>query len=116
MITVTLRGLGDDRTMEARGDKAVRLRALQKSFCALFGQRFPAMMATLNVQGEKFDSFNEQPFSGCTGNSVEAVVAFVPTDDPFFYDLMDRRGPKAVLEQTILAEVPPFPDGDTDLQ
>jgi hypothetical protein len=66
------------------------LGALQKTLCRLFGQRFPVKKATLSTQGETFDEFNQEPFSSCS-EGVSLEVKFCDTDDPFFYDLLDRN-------------------------
>ena len=43
------------------------------------------------MEGLVYDEFIQQPFKTCGGRVVEAQVTFHPTDDPFFYDLRDRR-------------------------
>ena len=42
------------------------------------------------VGDDVYDEFIQVPFRGCSG-SVEAIVTFANTDDPYFYDLRDRR-------------------------
>ena len=68
----------------------IPLGALQKSLRRLFDQRFPVKKATLSTQGQTFDEFNQEPFSSCS-EGVCLEVAFCDTDDPFFYDLIDRH-------------------------
>ena len=66
------------------------LGAMQKMLCRIFGQRFPVKKATLTTQGHTFDEFAQQPFSSCS-EGVSLEVKFCDTDDPFFYDLLDRN-------------------------
>ena len=66
------------------------LGGVQKALCLAFGQRFPATKATLTVDGETYDEFIQKPFRAC-GEGAAVCVSFAQTDDPFFYDLIDRN-------------------------
>ena len=61
------------------------------------------MKATLTVGSEVYDEFIQMPFKNCAG-AVEAIVTFAPTDDPYFYDLSDRRRVRTTLFQEIEQE------------
>jgi len=77
-----------------------RLRDVQQELCGLFRRRFPAMKASVRANKTTFDSFGDQPFLKCAdGESVE--VMFSDTDDPYFYDIADRRAPKITIEDEI---------------
>jgi hypothetical protein len=68
----------------------VRLVELQEVLCRTFRQRFPFMMVSITVNGVTFDEFHLQPF-GAGAPTEPCRVKFTPTDNPFFYDLRDRR-------------------------
>ena len=77
--------------------KSISLRDLQKRLCTAFRQRFPAMKADLVIRGKRWDCFHQMPLVDCEhGEEIETI--FAPTDDPYFYDLADRRGPKETLK------------------
>ena len=86
-------------TAEVAVDSDASLRELQALVCKLFRQRFPATKATLIVGDDVYDEFIQVPFRGCFG-CVEATVTFGPTDDPYFYDLRDRRSGKKAPSDT----------------
>ena len=88
-VHVGLRLLSGERR-EINVDPNTSLRELQALVCKLFGKRFPAMKATLVVADNVYDEFIQEPFVTCSG-SVEAIITFANTDDPYFYDLRDRR-------------------------
>jgi len=80
--------------------KEARLRDVQQELCGLFRRPFPTMMACVRTENKTYDSFGDQPFLSCEdGESVEVI--FSDTDDPYFYDLEDRRAPKITLKQEI---------------
>jgi len=81
-----------------------QLRHVQENLCRLFGQRFPAMKACLHIDGRDWDEFGDTPFAGHDDKVGKLVgkVKFIPTDDPFFYDVADRVGPKGTVEDEIL--------------
>ena len=63
---------------------------VQKTLCRAFRQRFPASKATIVIDDQTFDEFIQRPFASCSeGSSVH--VRFSDTDDPLFYDLLDRN-------------------------
>lgn len=64
------------------------LRDIQFDLCRHFGRPFPATKATLIVGDRSFTEFDDKPF---LLGATEATVVFVQTDDPYFYDLRDRR-------------------------
>ena len=88
--------------------KNTSLRGVQKDVCRMFHQRFPAKKAKLIANGTRFDDFIQQPFRFCKEGDVVTVV-FIDTDDPYFYDLCDRKGSKLRLQEEIaLEKVPPL--------
>ena len=68
----------------------VRLGDLQELLCSAFQYPFPKMMVSLRVDGTKYEEFLEQPFAKGVP-SEPCVVEFLPTDNPYFYDVRDRR-------------------------
>ena len=96
------------------GDKAVRLRDLQELLCTTFKYPFPRMMASLTVCGTTHDEFFSQPFAKGVPDEP-CVVAFFPSDDPFFYDLRDRkmRPPRDELSPRPAPAFPALDDGTT---
>lgn len=94
MIAVRFWREGRSFVMEV--PKNACLRDVQKDLCSLFGQRFPKMLAKVTVLDDEFDMFHDTPFAGTDGDNVEATVSFEENvSDPYFYDLADRRMPKA---------------------
>ena len=79
------------------------LRSLQKELCQLFGQPFPKMMATVRVDGERFDDFGDTPFCAVQ-DGAQVEVEFERTTDPYFYDLADRTQRCGTIEEEILWE------------
>ena len=78
---------GEIATLDVASDP--RLGACQKQLCKIFKQRFPLFMASVRVGGELYDEFEQQPFLSC-GENDTIDVSFAPTDNPIFYDLIDR--------------------------
>ena len=70
--------------------RLTRLRDVQEIVCRLFRMPFPRTKACITVGGITYDEFADMPFLGCNGKDVMTVV-FIRTDDPYFYDLRDRR-------------------------
>ncbi len=101
MITVSLHANG--RVKVASFLRLVTLRDVQRELCAMYDQRFPSIMATLELGGRHYDSFDHRPFVDCTDGAM-AEVYFGPTDDPYFYDLADRCGPKFTLQDEVAWE------------
>ena len=87
-VQIVLRQLNGEMR-EIAVDPSASLRELQALVCKIFRKRFPAMKATLVVGDDVYDEFIQVPFRGCSG-SVEAIITFADTDDPYFYDLRDR--------------------------
>ena len=88
-VQVLLEKLNGETSEIAVGPRT-SLRELQVILCKLFHHPFPATKATLIVGEDVYDEFIQMPFKSCAG-TVEATVTFAPTDDPYFYDLRDRR-------------------------
>ena len=95
MIRISFRTA--DCIAEMDVSKSVPLRDLQKPLCTAFRQRFPAMKADLVIRGKRWDCFHQMPLVDCE-HGEEIEIIFEPTDDPYFYDVADRRGPKETLE------------------
>ena len=70
--------------------RLTRLRDVQEIVCRLFRMPFPRTKACITVGGITYDEFADMPFLSCNGKDVMTVV-FIHTDDPYFYDLRDRR-------------------------
>ena len=70
--------------------KSTSLRDVQETLCRLYRVPFPKTKACLTSGGRTYDEFAERPFIDCCGGDV-MTVAFIQTDDPYFYDLRDRR-------------------------
>ena len=88
--------------------KNASLRDVQKDVCRMFHQRFPAKKARLIANGASFDEFIQKPFHRSKEGDIVTVL-FSDTDDPYFYDLFDRKGSKLKLEEEIaLEKVPPL--------
>ena len=88
--------------------KNASLRDVQKDVCRMFRQRFPAKKARLIANGANFDEFIQKPFHRSKEGDIVTVL-FSDTDDPYFYDLFDRKGSKLKLEEEIaLEKVPPL--------
>jgi len=79
------------------------LRSLQEELCRLFGKPFPKMTATVRVNGESFDDFQDTPFRALDPGSL-VEVGFEQTTDPYFYDLIDRTQRPGTIEEEILWE------------
>ena len=60
--------------------------------CRLFHKPSPHTKACITLGGITYDEFADMPFVDCASEDVMTVV-FINTDDPFFYDLRDRRRP-----------------------
>ena len=72
--------------------RCTRLRDVQDIVCRLFRKPFPRTKACITWGGITYDEFADMPFVDCAPEDVMSVV-FINTDDPFFYDLRDRRRP-----------------------
>ncbi len=111
MVLVTLRQGNKQVSVAVGGGES--LADVQREICHIFSQSFPAMKATVSVGGKKYDEFVQTPFRSCSEGEV-IEVSFSKTDDPFFYDVADRKGRKRTLEEEMLLEeaglpeVPPF--------
>jgi hypothetical protein len=97
MVLLHLRANGGDAFVPFEVKPDVHLRDVQSELCRLFRQRFPTTMAVVFIDGTTFDGFQTQPFAACS-DGQEVLVHFQQTDDPFFFDLADRRGPRATVE------------------
>ena len=106
MITVNfqLPGRQDHILIMEELPRNTPLRDMQQDLCTLFKMRFPAMAATLQVDGKTFTDFDESPFAGVSGDVVEATVVFEENKfDPWFYDFYGRRV-KEILSYTELQQ------------
>jgi hypothetical protein len=92
MTTVVVHNLSGDACRLAVS-ASTTLRDVQQGLCHFFRRPFPAMKATLVIDGRSYSEFDDLPFRQLPS---EASVVFSATDDPFFYDVMDRR-PKRLL-------------------
>ena len=79
-----------------------RLMNLQEGLCGVFHARFPAKMAVITTAvGKRFEDFETVPFEDVLDEIVEVLarVEFLPTDNPYFYDVRDRCGRNVSLEK-----------------
>ena len=85
--------LSGDDVHQTRICKDWRLRDVQAKICRLFGKSFPATKAALVINGKRYTSFLDRPFTQCEpGSGVQ--VMFSATNDPYFYDWQQRRSRK----------------------
>ena len=82
------------------------LRDVQETVCRLYRAPFPKTKVCLTHGGHTYDEFSQRPFINCCGGEVMNAV-FIKTDDPYFYDLRDRRRrprqPSLELEWALVA-------------
>ena len=89
MVRLTLRTIsGKDVAVDVSRDASSA--SVQRKICGLFYQRFPTLKASFVIGDRCFDEFLHKPFFDCDDNIVACVV-FEETDDPFFYDLIQRK-------------------------
>ena len=95
---------GDEHTIVVTRDTL--LRDVQETICMLCHKPFPSTKACLIIGSHTYDEFMDRPFVDCCSNEVIAVI-FTHTDDPYFYDLRDRKHkpnrPPLELEQALAA-------------
>ena len=63
--------------------------------------RTPPTTIAIVVNGEQFNEFTQFPFQHCLVSAVAAAVVFMNTDDPYFYDLEDRKRFKVDLAEEV---------------
>ena len=89
--SVTIVVMRGEAAVEVEVLRAVELRHVQKCLCGAFHERFPLMCASLtDSDGQKFDDFNDTPFTNAEPNDI-FEVAFELTRDMFWFDWADRR-------------------------
>jgi len=105
VITVLLEQEGKQTTKDVKVvDTAVLLRDLQELLCTTFKYPFPKTMVSLRVDGATYDDFLQQPFAKGVPDEP-CVVRFADTDNPYFYDLRDRR--MAPAREALSPRAPP---------
>ena len=85
----------------------------------MFGQPFPKNKCLLDVAGVKYEDFIEKPFEDIVADFTPCSIYFEPTDDPYFYDLEDRKGSKVTLHEELGiedADARDWPVGQTSLR
>ena len=98
-VSVRLRGDGPESLCTV--PRASSLGDVQQQLCRIFRRRFPAMKAVLQTAGDvRYDKFLQVPFKNCVEGEIFDVI-FASTDDPYFYDKMDRSWPKITLEEEV---------------
>ena len=108
---------GDVRPLSVRN--GTTLRDVQKTLCKMFGQSFPKSKCSLDVAGVKYEDFIEKPFEDIVADFTPCSIYFEPTDDPYFYDLEDRKGSKVTLHEELEIEdtiAQDWPVGQTSLR
>ena len=99
-VSVRLRG-GDGPESLCTVPRASSLGDVQQQLCRIFRRRFPATKAVLQTAGGvRYDEFLQLPFKNCVEGEIFDVM-FASTDDPYFYDQMDRSRPKITLEEEV---------------
>ena len=97
-VTVKLCAVSGD-AHELTVARCARLREVQEQICRLFSKSFPATKVCIAVGSHNYDEFLDMPFAGVVDDAVMNVF-FISTDDPYFYDLADRRwGPHKPSEE-----------------
>ena len=98
MVRVAFQCAGVEESCEV--DRASSLADVQQLLCHFYQQSFPAKKAMLTSDDVLFDAFCQYPFKTCNeGATFE--VEFVDTDDPLFYDKVDRIGTRIELEEEV---------------
>ena len=97
MVRLMLRALGSDAPRHLEVAATVRLRDLQALLCRMFQKSFPWYRAAIVMESAAHDHFEAQPFLRFQEDAqLEATVVFMRnTEEPFFFDIADRRGPRA---------------------
>ena len=90
---------GDVRPLSVR--RETTLRDVQKQLCKMFGRPFPKTKCLLVVAGVLYEDFIERPFEDIVVDFTPCRMYFEPTDDPYFYDLEDRKGSKVTLHEEL---------------
>ena len=99
-VSVRLRG-GDGPESLCTVPRTSSLGDVQQQLCRIFRRRFPATKAVLQTAGGvRYDEFLQLPFKNCVEGEIFDVI-FASTDDPYFYDKMDRSWPKITLEEEV---------------
>ena len=94
---------GDVRPLSVR--RETTLRDVQEQLCKMFGRPFPKTKCVLDVAGVLYEDFIERPFEDIVVDFTPCNIYFQPTDDPYFYDLEDRkRGSKVTLHEELEIE------------
>jgi len=102
MVRVEICSLGGCR-ITREYCREIPSRAIQRQLCADFGKSFPALKAELAFEGSAFDEFDSLPFKNCPEDATFQVI-FRETDDPYFYDLMQRKGKHMTLAEELAAD------------
>jgi hypothetical protein len=89
MIVILFQCEGDVRPLSVY--REATLRDVQKQLCTMFRRPFPKTKCLLNVAGVRYEDFTERPFEDLVVDFTPCRIYFEPTDDPYFYDLEDRR-------------------------
>ena len=99
MVQLLLRSLGGGEAVRLDVAPTSRLRDLQAVLCRLFRKNFPWHRASVVMGRTVHDHFESQPFLGCDGEiEVDVTVIFQRNvEDPFFFDVADRHGPRATV-------------------
>ena len=107
MVTVKLRSIaGTEHDITVSW--GTRLHDIQEQVRMLYHKPFPSANVCLGLNGKTSDEFMDKPFWGFADKAALGVV-FMQTDDPYFYDLRDRRGPhKPKVELELMLASDPF--------
>ena len=94
--------LSGDDVHQTRICKDWSLRNVQAKICRLFGKNFPATKAAVIINGKRYTSFLDRPFTRCDPG-CDVQVVFRATNDPYFFDWEQRRSRR-------VGDGPPVPE------
>ena len=117
LVIILFQFEGDVRPLSVRNETT--LRDVQKQLCKMFGRPFPKTKCLLDVAGVKYEDFIERPFQDLVVDFTPCRIYFEPTDDPYFYDLEDRKGSKVTLHEELEIEdtiAQDWPVGQTSMR
>ena len=89
MIVILFQCEGVVRPLSVR--REATLRDVQKQLCTMFRRPFPKTKCLMDVACVQYEDFIERPFEDIVVDFTPCRIYFEPTDDPYFYDLVDRR-------------------------
>ena len=106
MIGVTFGNASYTTTLLVMLPKTIQLREVQQALCSFFKQSFPKKLAKVKVYEKIYHDFEDYFLEDVIGEEIEVNVVFEDNNtDPYFYDVIDRRGVKCTIEDEIQWEL-----------